>query len=693
MQTLSQVSPISVSSDGLIHLSAISATYDQTLLPIESLKEDAAHWLQYVDQKLGLAKTFLSSGTTLRDRSRSPFSASGLEKYKTASMGTFLEVLTHFFEKPLEVSGWSFVPPTSEWPDSSLAQMVAWIAERWHVHYSENTPLCSEQPVWVFATAFHIVQWADAGNTIQLPKGSIVIETGGTKGKSRSVNREELYALIEKTFGIEQRFIVSEYGMCELASQAYDFVPLHCSKEKAQLDQRRFQFPPWVKVTAIDKLGQTQLSGIGTLCVEDPMRSDLPWPLRTEDMVDLEADGRFKLLGRVPQTTLKGCSLLAEHLPDRAITPNTRPSLNFWAPDPDQIRMRAEQIHLLFQRLWDDNYFLALLTEELGSEYLAQWCLEDLKKSRPDSPSDWERTARKASEPKTMEQWLLLLPRTHSIAGFYPIAIASILGLDLRIRCPIDSSLLRYYTKIIAPDLRVEFLDANFRIGVSELRPSEALFVFGSDETIEELRSSTSHPIKGFGSCIAASATESNEIGALSPKIWRDLLSLGQLGCMSTRTVFVLNSQPETLKVYASLLLDVFPEELLAYKNYGDQLSLQHTLYQWRKKGLSFYDSHNRALPLIQTSVWQQDCQLDAYVTDKVWTFSLVSVLPDQMDSWSQWCLRQRELKILSGPQSLRNKVNALQNLWIPLGESNAPSWHGLHLGESLFGIRSLAEI
>ncbi len=57
-----------------------------------------------------------------------------------------------------------------------------------------------------------------------MPEGSIVIETGGTKGKTRSVTREELYTLISNCFSVDRNHIVSEYGMCELASQAYDFV-------------------------------------------------------------------------------------------------------------------------------------------------------------------------------------------------------------------------------------------------------------------------------------------------------------------------------------------------------------------------------------------------------------------------------------------------------------------------------------
>ena len=47
------------------------------------------------------------------------------------------------------------------------------------------------------------------------------METGGFKGRSRELNREDLYAQILERFGIEQNAIVSEYGMTELTSQYY----------------------------------------------------------------------------------------------------------------------------------------------------------------------------------------------------------------------------------------------------------------------------------------------------------------------------------------------------------------------------------------------------------------------------------------------------------------------------------------
>ena len=48
------------------------------------------------------------------------------------------------------------------------------------------------------------------------------METGGFKGRSRAVSRDDLYARLEARLGIPCDSIVAEYGMTELLSQFYD---------------------------------------------------------------------------------------------------------------------------------------------------------------------------------------------------------------------------------------------------------------------------------------------------------------------------------------------------------------------------------------------------------------------------------------------------------------------------------------
>ena len=109
---------------------------------------------------------------------------------------------------------------------------------------TETIDRLKTKPLWLFGTAFHWLNALDAGLCEPLPRGSVVFETGGTKGKSREVTREQLFEEIAAGFSVPTTAIVSEYGMSELACQAYDFVPFGLG---ADLKDRRFKFPPGEK--------------------------------------------------------------------------------------------------------------------------------------------------------------------------------------------------------------------------------------------------------------------------------------------------------------------------------------------------------------------------------------------------------------------------------------------------------------
>ena len=94
------------------------------------------------------------------------------------------------------------------------------------------------QPVGLLGTAFSFVHLLDhiegIGRRGSLPKGSRVMETGGYKGRSREMPKRQLHEMITKLLGVAKPGIVTEYGMSELSSQAY---------ERGGI----FQFPPWAR--------------------------------------------------------------------------------------------------------------------------------------------------------------------------------------------------------------------------------------------------------------------------------------------------------------------------------------------------------------------------------------------------------------------------------------------------------------
>ena len=112
---------------------------------------------------------------------------------------------------------------------------------------AENAPVC------VAATAFALSHALDAleerSISLELPAGSRIMETGGFKGRARTVDRDDLYARARRAFGVRNGAIVAEYGMTELTSQYYDGV-LTCG-EDATTDARRKYAPPWLRARVI----------------------------------------------------------------------------------------------------------------------------------------------------------------------------------------------------------------------------------------------------------------------------------------------------------------------------------------------------------------------------------------------------------------------------------------------------------
>ena len=124
------------------------------------------------------------------------------------------------------------------------------------------------KPLLVVGTAFSFVHFLDelaARNLrLQLPAESRVLETGGYKGRSRTMPKAELHALITNHLGVASSHIICEYGMTELSSQAYDLRP-------GETAPRRFRFPPWARARVISpETGREVGEGeTGQLCVFD----------------------------------------------------------------------------------------------------------------------------------------------------------------------------------------------------------------------------------------------------------------------------------------------------------------------------------------------------------------------------------------------------------------------------------------
>ena len=250
------------------------------------------------------AAVFHSSGTTGAQTSKHYFDQDSLALYETSLRAGFDAALP---ERPPPL--WAMMPQPSAAPNSSLSHMLGTLkAERffWDNDAALSAALVPlTEPITLFGTAFAFVQLFDgADQNWRLPAGSVVMETGGFKGRTREVPREALYALFEARLGVPLQNCFSEYGMSEMASQFYGHGP----------DPKK-RGPHWVRTRAIDpQTGQDAAPGLpGLLRHYDLANFNSVLALQTQDLGTLTPGG-FVLHGRAPDAEVRGCSLTVEEL-------------------------------------------------------------------------------------------------------------------------------------------------------------------------------------------------------------------------------------------------------------------------------------------------------------------------------------------------------------------------------------------
>jgi phenylacetate-coenzyme A ligase PaaK-like adenylate-forming protein len=128
---------------------------------------------------------------------------------------------------------------------------------------------------------------------------TIVIETGGMKGRGKELIRNELHQVLNTAFGTKT--IHSEYGMTELLSQAY-------SKGNGI-----FHCPPWMRIIArdpYDPFHNLPTEKSGALNVIDLANIYSCSFIQTDDLGITYSDGSFEVLGRMDGSQIRGCNLL-----------------------------------------------------------------------------------------------------------------------------------------------------------------------------------------------------------------------------------------------------------------------------------------------------------------------------------------------------------------------------------------------
>lgn len=129
-------------------------------------------------------------------------------------------------------------------------------------------------------------------------KHTIIMETGGMKGRRKELIKSELHNILTKGFGVEK--IHSEYGMTELLSQAYS------------AGNGIYKCPPWMKILTRDTedalsyiIGKT--GGLNSIDLANTHSCSF---IATQDLGKLHPNNTFEVMGRFDNSDIRGCNLL-----------------------------------------------------------------------------------------------------------------------------------------------------------------------------------------------------------------------------------------------------------------------------------------------------------------------------------------------------------------------------------------------
>jgi hypothetical protein len=276
---------------------------------------------------------FHSSGTTRRGGAHSVHELESMALYDASLLTQFRNCVLPDRDS---IQMFMLSPRSEDAPYSSLAYMLSKVFQ----HYSHGGDFFihgdkvdvealslalrgKREPALIFGTAFAFVHFLDACATrresFSLPPGSRVVETGGFKGKSRSVDRDEFYQALRGRFGIPHDFCIAEYGMCELGSQWYDASLADALAGRPSRGQLKVG-PHWARTSIVDPVTARPLPDgeQGLLQVLDLSNRGSVAAVLTGDLA-IACDGGFQLLGRSPAAPPKGCSITI----DGALTSHT----------------------------------------------------------------------------------------------------------------------------------------------------------------------------------------------------------------------------------------------------------------------------------------------------------------------------------------------------------------------------------
>lgn len=281
------------------HPSDVKRIEDIPFLPIQFFKSH-----QILSTSEVVQKTFTSSGTTGTKTSK--HHVTDLKIYENS----FKKAFNHFYGAIEDAVVLALLPSYLERDGSSLIYMVdALIKTSQHPEsgfYLDNLDALSKtlnkldaegKKVLLIGVSFALLDLVEA-HTFNL-KNTIIMETGGMKGRRKELLREELHQILKTGFGVDS--IHSEYGMTELLSQAY-------SK-----GQGVFECPNWMQILTReteDALSIQSAGKTGGINIIDLANINSCSFIATQDLGKVYSNHSFEILGRFDTSDIRGCNLM-----------------------------------------------------------------------------------------------------------------------------------------------------------------------------------------------------------------------------------------------------------------------------------------------------------------------------------------------------------------------------------------------
>lgn len=221
---------------------------------------------------------------------------------------SFLKTFKRFFGKPEDYIIIALLPNYIQQGDSSLVYMVdglikcsknddsGFYLDKMDGLVEKVKQLEQKKKVFLIGVSYALLDLAE--NTQVKLDNTIILETGGMKGRRKEMIREELHEVLQKSFGVQH--IYSEYGMTELLSQAY------------LTEKGAFECPPWMKIVVRDvydplSIKNNSRGGINVIDLANIFSCSF---IATQDLGRVYEDGSFEVLGRFDNSVIRGCNLL-----------------------------------------------------------------------------------------------------------------------------------------------------------------------------------------------------------------------------------------------------------------------------------------------------------------------------------------------------------------------------------------------